>query len=115
MPENEYDLVFSNIIDSDFDQSYNYIKETLEAPKAAEKLFDELDIKIAEILKNPYKRPLVQDKYLASLGIRSIKIKNYILFYNITEEANRVNAIRFMYKKRDWKKILKEKSLEDII
>jgi len=31
---------------------------------------------------NPIFRPLVQDKLLASLGIRSIKINNYLLFYN---------------------------------
>jgi plasmid stabilization system protein ParE len=76
-----YDLKFSKIIDSDIDQSYAYIKEILEAPKAAENLFAELYEKIKGILENPYKRPLVQDKYLASLGIRSIKVKNYILFY----------------------------------
>lgn len=106
-----YDLLFSEIIDSDIDQIYTYIKETLEAPKAAENLFDELYKKIDGILENPYKRPLVQDKYLASLGIRSIKVKNHVLYYIITEENNTVNAIRFMYKKRDWINILKESLL----
>ena len=110
-----YDLFFSKVIDSDIDQCYAYIKETLEAPKAAENLFTELYTKINSILENPYKRPLVQDKYLASLGIRSINVKNYMLFYNISEDKNIVNAIRFMYSKRDWINILKEKSLEEIL
>jgi len=109
-----YDLIFSKIIDFDIDQSYKYIKETLEAPKAAENLFNELYVKINSILENPYKRSLVQDKYLASLQIRSIKVKNYVLFYSITEEKNTVNILRFMYKTRDWIKILKEKPLDEI-
>ena len=37
-----YEIIFSKIIDSEIDQSYTYIKETLEAPKAAENLFNEL-------------------------------------------------------------------------
>jgi len=34
-----YEIIFSEIIDSEIDQSYNYIKETLEAPRAAENLY----------------------------------------------------------------------------
>ena len=60
---------------------------------------------------------MVQDEFLASLGIRSIKVKNYLIFYNIEEDENNkyVNAISFMYNKRDWINILKEKSLDEII
>ena len=71
-------------------------------------MFNELYEKINDILINPYKRPLVQDKYLASLGVRSIKVKNYVLYYTITEENNTVNALRFMHQLRDWINILKE-------
>ena len=110
-----YDLIFSKVIDSEIDQSYTYIKETLEAPQATENMFNELYEKINEILENPYKRPLVQDKYLASLGLRSIKVKNYVLYYTITEENNAVNALRFMYKARDWINILKEESIDEIM
>jgi len=110
-----YDFIFSKIMDSDIDSNYVYIRETLEAPKAAENLYNELYEKINAILENPYKRPVVKDKYLASLGIRSIKIKNYILFYNITEEKNTVNILRFMHSLRDWVNILKEKDMGEIM
>ncbi|MDR2965481.1 MAG: type II toxin-antitoxin system RelE/ParE family toxin [Treponema sp.] len=110
-----YEIIFSKIMDSDIDQNYLYIKETLEAPKVAEKLYSELYEKLNEISENPFKRPLVQDKYLASLGIRSIKVKKYLLFYNISEEINAVNIIRFMHGLRDWINILKEIPLEEII
>ena len=103
-----YELAFSKVIDSDIDQCYIYIKETLEAPAAAENLFTELYEKINRLLENPYRRPLVQDKYLASLGLRSIKVKNYVLYYTIAEENKTVNALRFMYKARDWTNILKD-------
>ena len=106
--------VFSQIADLDIDQSYSYIKDTLEAPMAAENLFSELYEKINEVLENPYKRALVQDKYLASLGIRSINIKNYVLYYTIDEKQNLINFLRFLHQLRDRITILKG-SIEDLI
>ena len=104
-----YKIVFSNIFDEDIDSVYNYIKDTLESPMAAENLMEELYEKINYLKEKPYSRPLVHDKYLASLGIRSVKIKNYVLFYNIDENVkNIVNVISFMYNKRDWINILKK-------
>ena len=109
-----FDYTFTKIVELDIDQSYTYIKDTLEAPSAAENLFSELYGKINEILGNPYKRALVQDKYLASLGIRSINIKNYVLYYTIDEKQNLINFLRFLHQLRDRITILKG-SIEDLI
>jgi plasmid stabilization system protein ParE len=109
-----YTLVFSKIIHEDIDSSYNYIKETLEAPQAAENLIKEIIEKLNYINETPYTRPLVLDDYLASLGIRSIKIKNYVLYYAIDERKKRINVIRFFYNKRDWVKLLKERTIEEL-
>ena len=102
-----FDHIFTKIAELDIDQSYTYIKDSLEAPMAAEKLFSELYEKINEVLENPYKRALVQDKYLASLGIRSINVKNYVLYYKIDEEQNLINFLRFLHQLRDRINILK--------
>ena len=75
----------------------------------------ELYDKLNHIKENPYSRPLVHDEFLASLGIRSIRVKNYLIFYNIEEDNKYINAISFMYNKRDWINILKEKSLDEIM
>jgi addiction module RelE/StbE family toxin len=100
-----FNLSFSEIIDEDIDSCYNYIKDKLEAPMAAENLMEELYEKLNHLKENPYSRPLVHDELLASLGIRSIKVKNYLLFYSV-EEKN-INIITFMYNKRDWANIIK--------
>jgi addiction module RelE/StbE family toxin len=105
-----FNLSFSKIIDADIDSCYSYIKDKLEAPMAAENLMEELYEKINHIKENPYSRPLVHDELLASLGIRSIKVKNYLLFYSV-EEKN-INVITFMYNKRDWANIIKEITLQ---
>ena len=66
--------------------------------------------KLNYIKEKPCSRPFVHDKFLSSLGIRSIKVKNYIVFYYIEDNKNKkfVNLVSFMYNKRDWANILKE-------
>jgi plasmid stabilization system protein ParE len=57
----------------------------------------------------------VQDNYLASFAYRSIRIKNYVLYYIVDEGKNIVNIIRLLYNKRNWINILKENSPEEIM
>jgi plasmid stabilization system protein ParE len=101
-----YRLKFSKIYVNDVDSSYKYIKDKLEAPMAADNLIKELLKKLNKIKENPRIRPLVQDKYLASLGYRAINVKNYIIFYIIGDDNKCVNVVRFLYKKRNWINIL---------
>lgn len=112
-----YNLVFSNIFYADVSSSHNYIKDKLEAPKAAEELKIEILEKIEYIKLNPLVRPLVQDKYLASLGLRSIKVKKYLLFYLIRKDKEKefIFIARFMYSKRDWAAIILNESINEIV
>jgi addiction module RelE/StbE family toxin len=101
-----FELVFSEKINIDIISTLNYIRNVLEAPKAAENHFEELKKKFEKLKENPYIRPLVQNKYLARKGIRIIKIKNYILIYKINEDNKTVLLYRFIYCRRDWINIL---------
>jgi len=103
-----YKLQFSKLYREDVDSSYNYIKNKLEAPMAANNLVIEILEKLNKIKENPNIRPLVQDKYLASLGYRSINVKNHIIFYIINNDNKAIKIVRFLYKKRNWTNILKE-------
>jgi len=101
-----FELEFSEKVRNDIVSALKYIGEVLEAPKAAENHFEAL-IKTYDALKeNPFRRPLVQDKYLATKGIRSIGVKNYMLLYSVNEEKNTVPLYRFLYCRRDWIGIL---------
>ena len=110
-----YKLKISKIYKEDISSSYNYIKNKLEAPMAANNIKNEIKEKIEKIQKNPNIRPLVQDKYLASLGYRLINVKNYMIFYIIGEDNKHLKLIRFLYNKRNWINILKEKTIEEMM
>jgi plasmid stabilization system protein ParE len=90
-----YRVEFSPYIPEDIEEIYKYIKE------------------------NPYARPLVNDRYLAYLGLRSIRINNFSLFYVIKEnddiKKRHIKVLRFMYSRRDWINIFKEMPVDEIM
>ena len=104
-----YKLIFSKNFKNDVKSSVNYIKNMLQAPMASERLKDEIKKAYKRIKQNPYMCPIVPNDYLASMGFRFTKVKNYMLFYVIDE--NEVNIIRFLYGHRDWINILKETNI----
>ncbi|MCL2185820.1 MAG: type II toxin-antitoxin system RelE/ParE family toxin [Treponema sp.] len=99
-------LEFSDKVNNDIISVLKYISEVLEAPRAAEEHYNEIIETYNKLKENPFRRSFVQNKYLASKGVRSINVKNYILFYKINEEKNNVLLYRFLYNKRDWINIL---------
>jgi plasmid stabilization system protein ParE len=104
-----YKLNFSKNFKNDVKSSVNYIKNTLQAPMASEKLKDEIRKAYKKIKQNPYMCPIVPNSYLANMGFRFTKVKNYMLFYII--EVNEINIIRFSYGRRDWINIIKETNI----
>jgi len=111
----KFKLIFSKLYHSDLDESHDYISNKLQNRIAADRLIMEAKKKIIEVRNNPAHRPLVNDKYLASLGYRLKVIKNYLLFYIISEDNKHIKIIRFLYGKRDWMNILKEKTVEEMM
>jgi len=99
----------------DVDSCYDYINDTLKNPKAAYNLITEIMNKLNIISENPKIRPLVRDEYLANLGYRLITVKNYLIFYIIDEDNKYLKIVRFLYCKRDWMNILKEKTIEEMM
>jgi len=81
-----FELTFSEKINNDIISSINYIKNKLEAPMAAHNHVEELKKKYIKLKENPFARPLVRNKYLASKGIRFIMVKKYMLVYKIDEK-----------------------------
>ena len=96
-----FTLIFSETVNNDIVSSINYIRTVLKAPMAAENHYEELKRKYEQLKENPFIRPLVYNKFLSIQGIRFIKVKNYMLIYQINEEDKTVFLYRFMYCKRD--------------
>jgi len=100
-----YTLNFSELFKEDVKSSVGYIKHTLQAPVAAQRLKDEIKKTYKKIKETPLLYPAVPDEYLASMGFRFVMVKNHMIFYIVEEKQ--INIIRFLYGPRNWINILK--------
>jgi plasmid stabilization system protein ParE len=99
-----YKLIFTKTFKDDVKQSVDYIKHTLQAPVAAERLKVEIKRSYKIIRDTPFVYPVVPNDYLASMGFRFTVVRNYLLFYIV--EDTQINIVRFLYGHRDWINIL---------
>ena len=90
----------------DVRQAVFYINNILYNPSATTRLLNKIAAAIESLRLNPYRYPLVNDDYLAQQKIRLFPVKNYHLFYTINEQNKTVSILRFVYKKRNWPKLL---------
>ena len=57
----------------------------------------------------PIRHELVSDEYLQQIGIHVISIDNYLAFYNVNAEEEKVVVVRILFARREWQNILNYK------
>ena len=92
-----------------FNQELNaiveYITYTLEAPRAALNLLDELEESINNLKKFPLAHRLYRPIKPISTEYRLFTVKNYLVFYVVLETTIEIH--RIIYKKRDLSQLIK--------
>lgn len=100
----EYTLRVTPLFERDFTASYDYIKNDLQNPIAAQRLMDDTRRAITERLTNP----LMFEPYSSTIDRKSpyypIRVRNYTVFYVVIDNVMEVR--RFIYSKRDITKLL---------
>lgn len=103
-----YEIHITAAAERDMARALDYIEFVLKNPQAADNLLDEADAQVSVLSSFPAKFSLVDDPILSAWGIRFTLVKNYLAFYIISEEANQVIVIRYLYGKSNWMSILKQ-------
>lgn len=101
-----YQLVYLHLAKEDMEHIIYYIRYNLKNKSAAVNMANEF-IRVANsILEFPYgNTEYIPVKPLKN-QYRSVKVKNFILFYTINEESKIITIVRVLYQKRDLEKIL---------
>lgn len=96
---NKYNYKFTAIAEQDIDSVFSYISENLGNKKAANDLFVEIQATIEKICLFPYSFSDATYYFINDKNIRRAVIGNYVLIYEIIEEQNQINVLRFRYAK----------------
>jgi plasmid stabilization system protein ParE len=104
----EYDFELTEIAESDIDEAFEYIAEILDNPDAASDLVEELEIQISGICKKPESGRIVKNDFLRRNDIWRFLVKNYIAYYIIDDENEKIVILRFIYSGRNQDNIVKD-------
>ena len=102
----KYNIHITGAADADLNNAIDYIDHILLNPQAADNLLIEAEEKIMDLAAFPEKYSLVADPVLNSWGIHLVTVKNYLVFYTVSEEEKCVNITRFLHCKQNWNAIL---------
>ena len=90
----------------------HYISYDLMNLKAADNLLDDLKSSILKLSVLPKKHPLIEEEPWRSEGVRKIIVKNFLVYYWIDDEGNKVYVTAVIYNKRDQIKQLKNMDIQ---
>lgn len=92
-------IVYLPIAEDDILDAVEYIAYKLDNPSAAEALLDELDKTVERVARFPYSSELYRTDRPMRKEIRMVSVKNYVLYYAVTEET--VEIQRLIHGRRD--------------
>ena len=108
-----YALHVTAAAERDIIDAAEYIEYVLLNPQAAEDLLKAVEDTVSALAEQPLRIGRVSDPVLSAWGVRFIRVKNYLAFFVVDDETQRVMIFRFLYAKRNWMAILREKPAFD--
>jgi len=92
--------------ETDLHDIVHYISTQFSAPMTALDMIAAFEETLTKLSNMPKSYPFVRDERLASMGYRSVGIKNYVAFFTINESDRVVDVERILYARRDWARLL---------
>jgi len=99
------DIVYLPSFQRDINAIIDYITYTLEAPRAASNLLDELEKSINDLKIFPLAHRLYRPIKPILTEYRVLTVKNYLVFYIVLEKTIEIH--RIIYKKRNLSQLIK--------
>lgn len=106
MENRNYQIKFTPLASEDLEGIYRYITKELHAEEAAVNLLEKIEQSVMRLKDYPFSCSYVEDEFLRHKGYRKLIIDNYIVFYLIDEEKERVNIMRILYGRQKYQSFL---------
>ena len=103
-------IVYTHTARQDLREIYEYIAFSLLAADTARSLTDRIMADIRSLETFPERNPLYRDEPWHSQGLRVLPVKNYLVFYTVSNETETVSVARILYGGRDISRQLEETS-----
>ncbi|WP_316637982.1 type II toxin-antitoxin system RelE/ParE family toxin [uncultured Ruminococcus sp.] len=84
----------------------DYISQILHEPVVAANIYQRIKEQISLLSDMPKRHKLIDIEPYCSIGVRTLLVKNYTVYYNVDDDKRTVHIIRVLYNRREWQDIL---------
>lgn len=98
---NEYEVRVTRQALEQMKEIVHYISNDLMAPDAADNLLDKMKAEITKLSSFPKKHASIDEEPWRTEGVRKIVVKNFLIYYWVDDENNRVQVTTVIYSRRD--------------
>ena len=109
---NEYEVRVTRQALEQIKEIVHYISNDLMAPDAAHNLLDKMKAEIIKLSSFPKKHDLIDEEPWRTEGVRKIVVKNFLFYYWVDDENNRVQVTAVIYSRRDQVRQLSNMDME---
>lgn len=101
-----YNIIFEETAVNDLKSIFDYISKNLLNEQASKKLSNKIKQEIISLKNHPLSNPIFQSKKVRKHQYRILIVNNFIVFYWINDNENRIIIARVLYSKRDFDDLL---------
>lgn len=109
---NEYEVRVTRQALEQIKEIVHYISNDLMAADASHNLLDKMKAEIIKLSSFPKKHDLIDEEPWRTEGVRKIVVKNFLIYYWVDDENNRVQVTAVIYSRRDQTKQLSNMDME---
>jgi len=112
MEDNTYTIKITTQAEEQLQEIVKYIASELKAPKDALRLLNEMERSISSLSQFPQRVALTEEEPWRTCGVRKMPVKNFLIYFWINEENNKVQVTAVIYGKREQLKQLSKMDME---
>ena len=98
---NEYEVRVTRQALEQMKEIVHYISNDLIAPDAAGNLLDKMKAEITKLSSFPKKQAMIDEVPWRTDGVRKLVVNNFLIYYWVDDENNRVQVTAVIYSRRD--------------
>lgn len=102
----DYSIIIGTLAEQDLLEIVSYIQEILFQPESAKRIYRAIKEQINSLSTMPQRYAVIVEEPYTSIGVRKVKVENYLIFYTVNEKDTTVSILRILYNRREWHNLI---------
>lgn len=102
----DYSVCIGRLAERDILEAISYVQDALFQPESAKRIYRAIKEQILSLSTMPDRYAVIAEEPYAAMGIRRVRVENYLIFYTVNEKSKTVSVIRVLYNRREWHNLI---------